>query len=125
MLHRFLAVLCASFAFFLGGSAEGATPSLQICFDDPSVAAGNAVQAFAGSTQIATDIVPGSTTNAGKRCAVVALVASLPRNVDLPVTLRAANALGEVSAASNAVPFRLPSAPTAPTGVTVSIIAGP
>lgn len=96
--------------------------SLRICMDDASVAGAASVPAFAGSTQVNTDVLAGSTVVAGVRCSLTPIVASLPRNVDLPLTLKNVNALGEVSAASNAVPFRLPSAPTAPTGVTFSIV---
>lgn len=98
---------------------------LRICMTDASVANATTVPAFAGSTQINPDVLNGSTVTAGVRCSLTPIASTLPRNVDLSLTLKAVNTLGEVSAASNAKSFLLPSAPTAPNVISIQIIAGP
>ncbi len=112
-----VAVLAAVAAASVASAA-----SLKTCWDDASVAAGNAVPGFVGTTSYSTDLSVGSSVVGTKRCSTVPLPSGLPRNVDLPVTIKQSNALGEVSAASNAVPFQLPALPTVPTGVTVQIV---
>lgn len=107
----------------VAGTAQAA--DLRICWSDASTASMAKVSAQLGTVATVADLLPGSTVSAGVRCSETPIVTTWPRNVDHIVTLRAVNALGEVSAPSNGVPFRLPSAPPVPSNVTVSIIAGP
>lgn len=99
--------------------------SVRVCWDDASTINASTVPGLVGTVSLSSDLLIGSNVLSGKRCSTVPLPAGLARNTDLPVTVIATNAIGEVSPASNAVTFRVPSAPTVPTSITVQIVAGP
>lgn len=123
-MSRFLRAALVVAAVLVAVSAEAA--SLKICWDAGSVTTSVAtLQVFADDAPLYPDVLAGSVLEGAKRCATKPFPASLVRGVDTAITLKAANALGEVGQASNAVTFRAPTIPAAVTGVTVSALAGP
>jgi hypothetical protein len=101
-------------------SAPASAASLRICYDDtpPDV---TKVSAFADGAPLFDDLTTGSTLTGAKRCAAQAIPATFVRGRDVAITLKAFNAFGEGSPASAPVTFRAPLAPSAPSGVAVSI----
>ena len=98
--------------------------SMKFCWDDASTLGAAKVSAYAVNAsmpkvEIADDLLTGSTVTTGKRCQIAPFPTTLQRGVDYSVTITQTNAVGEESGPSSAVNFRYPTAPTAPTGVTV------
>ena len=99
--------------------------SLKVCWDDTSTIGAAKVPCTVGTVSCSSDLLVGSNVNGTTRCSTVPLPPTLPRNTDLSLTIAQTNAIGEVSPPSDGKTFRVPSAPTAPTTVTVQLVAGP
>lgn len=96
--------------------------SLKVCFKgvDPSA---TSIELFIDSTSTPTvgDILAGGASQAdGSTCTVLnPLPAAVKQGTTQTYALKAADALGRESVASNAITFRYPAVPTAPTIVSV------
>ena len=110
-----------------------ATPSvagsLQICWDATSISVDvTALQALADDVVIYPDLLVGSVADPApsvKRCNTKLFPTTLVRGANAAITLKAANTLGEVGPASNAITFRAPLVPVAVTGLVVKGLATP
>lgn len=96
---------------------------LEICFDDASKGSAATIKAIVnGSTVLYPDILAGSVLSGTKRCSTKELPSSIQTGVDYTLTLKGVNSVNVEGPASNAATFRVPTAPPAPTGVTVQVV---
>lgn len=113
-----LLTLCAGIGF-----AHAA--SLRVCLvDNISIDIATA-PVFLNGQPFHPDMLTGSTFNGTPpvgRCNTLPIPATVVRGQDQAVTVKYTNTLGEVSAPSNALPFRLPSSPPVPVVNGVSIV---
>jgi hypothetical protein len=97
--------------------------SLRLCYDTASLNADTAkIQLLANGNLAIGDVLAGTTVSGTKRCGDYPFPSTLTKGTDYTLTLKSVNAIGEVSGASNALPFRFPNPPANPTGFTVQII---
>ena len=121
-LRLFLLVgLMALIAVLAASSAHAA--SLRICFTDDTSPDVATAPAFINGNPLAPDLLPGSTLTGTKRCNVAPIPATLVRGASATVTMKYANAVGEVSAPSNGLSFRNPALPPVPVITDVSVVA--
>lgn len=116
-------VLMAAAVFTILWTAYAHAASLRVCILDdtnPNIAA---APVFLNGNAFNPDMLAGSTVAAGKRCNLLPIAATLAKGVDFSTTVKYANSVGEVSAASNALPFRLPSTPPVPVLDNIQIVA--
>jgi len=96
---------------------------LKVCFDPASVDADTAkIQLLADTNVAIPDVLAASSVSGTKRCGEFPLPVTMVKGTDYTLSLKAVNAIGEVSGASNALPFRFPNPPKIPTGFTVQIV---
>lgn len=101
--------------------AHGA--ALRICYDTTNLNVDTAkIQFLANGNLAIPDVLAGTTVSGTKRCGDFPFPATMTKGTDYTLTLRGVNSIGEVSSASNALPFRFPNPPAIPTGVTVQIV---
>lgn len=106
-------------ALMLLVAAQAEAASLHICYkvaaiDLPDVAS---VRLYVGPVQAA--FWPAPTVADTATCQDISLPTTVQRGLTLPYTLKSVNAFGEEGTASNAVTFRAPNVPGAPTAVSV------
>lgn len=115
-------VLMATAVLTILATAYAHAASLRVCvLDDPNPNIATA-PVFLNGNAFNPDMLAGSTVAAGKRCSLLPIPATLAKGVDFSTTVKYANPLGEVSAASNALPFRLPQNPPIPTLDSIQIV---
>lgn len=94
--------------------------SLRICYNDVKADTAD-VFVYIGSTKTAS-VFPGQTMTNGNICGRIdPLPPPVIRGTTLAYTLRATNSIGEEGTASNALSFRYPTVPGAPTLVSVGV----
>lgn len=121
MRTRFAVALLLFLALLAPARADAA--SLKICWDATGLTADVAtIAAYGDATLLYPDLWAGAVQEGNKYCATKPFPSTLQRGSNVAVTLKAANALGEVGPASNAVSFRAPLTPSAVTGVTVQAV---
>lgn len=119
-LSAFMVVVTT--VLFLMMVAWASAASLRICFVEPPPDIVTA-PAFLNASPFHPDLLAGSVTGAaGVRCNTVPIPATVVRGTDQAITMKYTNALQEVSAASNAKTFRLPSTPAVPVIDSVQIV---
>lgn len=96
--------------------------SLRVCIDDNAAPDIATAPVFLNSNPFSPDLLVGSTLTNGKRCNLIPIPATVVRGIDQSTTVKYVNTLGEVSAPSNALPFRLPSSPPVPVLNSVQIV---
>lgn len=116
-----IAFLTLSCMLALANLAHAA--SLRICFTNDTSPDIATAPAFIDGNPLAPDLLAGSTLTGTKRCNVTPIPATLVRGASATVTMKYANSIGEVSAASNGLSFRNPALPPVPAITDVSVVA--
>jgi len=114
-------VVCTLFLLTLFTGAASAA-SLRVCFvnalPNPDI---STAPAFLNGTPFVEDLLPGTLVG-NERCTTIPIPGTIAKGIDQSFTMKYANAVGEVSAASNAKSFRLPNTPPVPIINSVSIV---
>lgn len=118
----YVLVVASLLVIVLTAYAHAAT--LRVCFRAPTPD-DNAATApvFLNGNPFHPDALAGSALSGTRRCASLPIPGTLAKGVDFATTMKFVNSAGEVSGASNAIPFRLPGSPTIPVLDSVSIDA--
>lgn len=118
-LSAFLTAITLVFLVALAGAASAA--GVKVCYKDvaPDV---TDINLYVGSTKT-TSVFAGQSQADGSVCATISpLPAPILRGTTQTYTLRAVNTIGEEGPASNALSFRYPSVPSAPSLVSVGAV---
>lgn len=115
-------ILCFLFIIGLIYVPFARAASLRICWEEMTADVVG-VPAFFNDDPVYENLLVDSTLSGASRCSVRPIPASLVKGKDFIVTLKAVNAVGEVSGPSNGMPFRNPASPPIPTLHSVEIVA--
>lgn len=116
-IQLFLITILLVILIALGVGAANAA-SVKVCYKDVSPDASD-VTLYVGSTKT-NSVFPGQTQTDGSICGTITPIPqAITRGISQSYTLRAINSLGEESLASNAISFRYPATPSAPTLVSI------
>lgn len=105
----------------LGLVSQAHAASLKVCYSNVTADVSD-VNLYIGTTKV-VDVFPGQTQGDGSICATISpLPPAVQRGTVQSYTLKAINSIAEEGPASNALSFRYPSVPTAPTFVSLGAV---